>query len=186
LFIGFFVYRELTVKKFWSATFSSILSIGVITMLIGGGTVLARYLIRVGAAQQVANFMMGMFSSKVMILLAMNVFFLILGMFLDGTPILILGVPLILPLMQQLEMNLVHLGAIIIVNVGLGVVTPPFAMSIFVGSRLSGCSYAELVPIMMKFLIFVGIPILLLTTYIPALSCWLPTVLLGPQMVGPW
>jgi C4-dicarboxylate transporter DctM subunit len=185
-FIGVFVYRELTAKKFWSATFTSILSIGVITMLIGGGTVLARYLIRVGAAQQVANFMLGMFSSKILILLAMNVFFLILGMFLDGTPILILGVPLILPLMQQLEMNLVHLGAIIIVNVGLGVVTPPFAMSIFVGSRLSGCSYAELVPIMMKFLIFVGIPVLLLTTYIPALSCWLPTVVLGPQMVGPW
>ncbi len=185
-FVGFFVYRELTVKNFWSATFTSILSIGVITMLIGGGTVLARYLIRVGAAQEVANFMLGMFSSKIMILLAMNVFFLILGMFLDGTPILILGVPLILPLMQHLDMNLVHLGAIIIVNVGLGVVTPPFAMSIFVGSRLSGCSYAELVPIMLKFLIFVGIPVLLLTTYIPALSCWLPTFVLGPQVVGPW
>ncbi|MGI6253542.1 MAG: TRAP transporter large permease [Aminivibrio sp.] len=184
--IGIFVYRELTAKKFWSATFTSILSIGVITMLIGGGTVLARYLIRVGAAQQVANFMLGMFDSKVMILLAMNVFFLILGMFLDGTPILILGVPLILPLMQQLDMNLVHLGSVIIVNVGLGVVTPPFAMSIFVGSRLSGCSYAELVPIMMRFLLFVGIPVLLLTTYIPALSCWLPELVLGPQMVGKW
>ena len=185
-FVGFFVYRELTAKKCWSATFSSILSIGVIAMLIGGGTVLARYLIRMGVAQQVAGFMLGMFSSKAMILIAMNVFFLILGMFLDGTPILILGVPLVLPLMQQLGVNLVHLGAIIIVNVGLGVVTPPFAMSIFVGSRLSGCSYPQLVPIMMKFLIFVGIPALLLTTFVPALSCWLPTAVLGPQIVGPW
>lgn len=186
LFVGFCVYRELTAKKFWSATFSSLLSLGVIAMLIAGGTVLARYLIRVGAAQQVAGFMLGMFSSKTMILFAMNVFFLILGMFLEGAPMLILGVPLILPLMQDLGVNLVHLGAIIIVNVGLGVVTPPFAMSIFIGSRLSGCSYGELVPIMLKFLFFVGIPVLLLTTYIPALSCWLPTVVLGPLIVGPW
>jgi tripartite ATP-independent transporter DctM subunit len=186
LIVGFGVYRELTLKKFWSATISSLLSLGVITMLIGGGTVLARYLIRVGAAQQVAGFMLGMFSSKAMILFAMNVFFLILGMFLEGAPMLILGVPLILPLMQDLGVNLVHLGAVIIVNVGLGVVTPPFAMSIFIGSRLSGCSYGDLVPIMMKFLFFVGIPVLLLTTYIPALSCWLPTLILGPQIVGSW
>ena len=185
-FVGFCVYRELDFKSFWRSTFSSILSVGVIVMLIGGGTVLARYLIRIGVAQQIASFMLGAFSSKTMILLAMNLFFLLLGMFLDGTPILILGVPLILPLMTQLGMNLVHLGAIIIVNIGLGVVTPPFAMSIFVGSRLSGCSYTELVPIMMKYLLYVGIPTLLLTTYIPALSCWLPTLLLGPQVVGAW
>ncbi|MDR1649572.1 MAG: TRAP transporter large permease [Synergistaceae bacterium] len=186
LFVGFCVYRELNLKTFWSATMSSLLSLGVIAMLIGGGTVLARYLVRVGAAQQVAGFMLSMFSSKPMILLTMNVFFLILGMFMEATPMLILGVPLILPLMQGLGMNLVHLGAVIIVNVGLGVITPPFAMSIFIGSRLSGCSYGELVPIMIKFLLFVGIPVLLLTTYIPALSCWLPTVVLGPQVVGRW
>ncbi|MDR1979122.1 MAG: hypothetical protein LBQ42_10370 [Synergistaceae bacterium] len=68
----------------------------------------------------------------------------------------------------------------------LGVITPPFAMSIFIGSRLSGCSYAELLPIMLKFFFLVGIPVLLLTTYIPALSCWLPSVVLGPLVVGVW
>ena len=121
-----------------------------------------------------------------MIMLMVNILLLIMGMFIDGIPILILAVPLILPLMKELDVNLVHLGAIVILNVGLGVITPPFAMSIFVGSRLSGCSYGELVPIMMKFLLLVGIPVLLLTTYIPALSCWLPTVILGPNVVGPW
>ena len=185
-FVGFCVYRDLNLKGAWNATRSSLLSLGVIAMLIAGGTVLARYTIRVGIAQIISSTMMNAFHSKALILLAMNVFFLILGMFLEGAPILILGVPLILPLMQQLGMNMVHLGAVLIVNVGLGVVTPPFAMSIFIGSRLSGCSYGELVPIMMKFLFFVGIPILLLTTYIPALSCWLPTLLLGQQMVGAW
>lgn len=97
-------------------------------------------------------------------------------MFIDGIPILILAVPMILPLISQLDMNLVHLGSMIIVNVGLGVVTPPYAVSIFVGSRLSGVSYGELVKPMLLFLLIVGIPTLLLTTFIPALSCWLPTL----------
>ncbi len=184
--IGFFVYRELTRQRLWNATFSSLVSMGVIAILIASGTVFARYLIKIGVAQDVANLMLGMFESKTMILLSVNIFLLLLGMFIDGTPILILAVPLILPLMKELNVNLVHLGAIVILNVGLGVVTPPFAMSIFVGTRLSGCSYTDLVPIMLRFLIFVGIPVLLLTTYIPALSCWLPTVLLGSQVVGPW
>ena len=87
-----------------------------------------------------------------MIMLMVNVLLLIMGMFIDGIPILILAVPLSC-LMKELDVNLVHLGAIVILNVGLGVITPPFAMSIFVGSRLSGCSYGELVPIMMKFLL---------------------------------
>ena len=100
--------------------------------------------------------------------------------------ILILAVPPILPLANQLGINLVHLGSIMIVNIGLGVMTPPFAMSIFVGSRLSGVSAGELIPPMMRYLFCVGIPVLLLTTYIPFLSCWLPTLALGTQIVGPW
>jgi tripartite ATP-independent transporter DctM subunit len=186
LMVGFFFYKELTPKTFWSATLSSLLSIGVIASMIGSGTVFGRYLTRVSVAQEVARFMFTLFSSKIMILMMVNVFLLILGMLMDGVPVMILSIPLLLPLMQELDVNLVHLGSMVIVNIGLGVVTPPFAMSIFIGSRLSGCTYGELVPIMMKFLFFVGIPVLLLTTYIPALSCWLPTLLLGPQVVGAW
>jgi len=186
LFVGFFVYRELTLKKFWGATFSTLISMGVIVVLIAGGTVFARYLVRVGVAQDLANFMLGMFDSRILILLAVNIFFLFIGMFIEAAPVLILGVPLVLPLMQAIDMNLVHLGAIVIVNIGLGVMTPPFAMSIFIGSRLSGCSYSELLPIMMKFFLWVGLPVLLLTTYVPALSLWLPTQVLGAQVVGPW
>jgi tripartite ATP-independent transporter DctM subunit len=186
LFVGVFLYRELTLRAFWTATFSSLLSIGVIASLIASGTVFARYLTRIGVAQEVAAFMFDMFDSKVMILLSINVFLLFLGMLMDGVPVMILAVPLILPLAQGLGVNLVHLGSIVVVNIGLGVVTPPFAMSIFVGSRLSKCPYMALLPIMLKFLLFIGIPVLLLTTYIPALSCWLPTLLLGPQVVGTW
>jgi TRAP-type C4-dicarboxylate transport system permease large subunit len=115
-----------------------------------------------------------------------NVLLLILGMFIDGIPILIVVVPLILPLIKDIDMNLVHLGAVIVVNIGIGVITPPYAISIFVGSRLSGVSYDKLVKPMLLFLFIVALPVLLLTTYIPALSCWLPTLILGSKVVGAW
>ena len=59
-------------------------------------------------------------------------------------------------------------------------------MSLFVGTRLSGCTYMELAKIVLLFFVLVGIPVLLLTTYVPALSCWLPTIVLGPEVVGSW
>jgi len=186
LMVGFFIYRQLSLGNLRKAVMSTLVSIGMIGLLIAAGTVFTRFLIREGAAQVLAESILGLFDSKVMILLSLNVFLLILGMFIDGIPILILAVPMVLPLIAELNMNLVHLGSMIIVNVGLGVITPPYAISIFVGSRLSGVPYGELVKPMMLFLFIVGIPVLLLTTYIPALSCWLPTLLLGEQIVGPW
>jgi tripartite ATP-independent transporter DctM subunit len=186
MIVGYFVYRELTIEGTRRALYSSILSIGVVIVLIATGTVFGRYLIKIGVAQMVANYAMSLFHTKAMILMSMNVVLLILGMFIDGTPILVLAVPLFLPLMQQLGVNLVHLGSIVILNIGLGVITPPFAMSLFVGTRLSGCTYMELVKIVLLFFFLVGIPVLLLTTYVPALSCWLPTIVLGPEVVGSW
>lgn len=186
LIVGFFVYRQLTLPGLNRAIHSSLVSIGVIALLIASGTVLGRYLVRAGVAQQLAELMLGLFDSKALILLSMNAFLLLMGMFVEAIPILILSVPLVLPLMAKLGVNMVHLGAICIVNVGLGVITPPFAMSIFVGTRLSGSTYQELVPIILKYLFWVGIPVLLLTTYIPALSCWLPALVLGDKAVGAW
>jgi TRAP-type C4-dicarboxylate transport system permease large subunit len=132
------------------------------------------------------QFILSISNNKYAILFMMNILLLILGMFIDGIPILIITVPLLVPIAQALGVNLVHLGAIIVFNVGLGVVTPPYAISIFVGTRLANVPYGELVPPMMVFLFLVGIPTLLLTTYIPWLSLWLPTLILGRQVVGAW
>ena len=184
--VGFFIYRDLKLGNFVKAMTSTVITLGMIALLLGGGTVLTRFLTRQGVAQSLAAFMLGLFHSKYLILISINAFLLLLGMFLDGIPILILAVPLILPLAKELNINLVHLGSMIILNIGLGVMTPPFAMSIFVGSRLSGVPAGELIKPMMLFLVLVGIPVLLLTTYIPFLSCWLPTIALGHQIVGPW
>jgi tripartite ATP-independent transporter DctM subunit len=184
--IGLWVYRKLHKKDIWLATYSALTTLGMICVLIAFGTVFARVLIREEVAQAVALSIIGLFQSKVLILLMMNLFLLILGMFIDGFPILIIAVPLLLPLIANLDVNLVHLGAIIVVNIGIGVVTPPYAVSIFVASRLAEISYDELVKPMMWYLFLVALPVLFLTTFIPALSCWLPTLILGSKVVGTW
>ena len=184
--IGLFVYRQLKGKNFWAVCRTTIVTLGMISLLLSFGTVFTRLLIREGVAQAMADSLIGAFESKYLVLFMMNILLLVLGMFIDGIPILIIAVPLIMPLVDQIGVNMVQLGAIVVVNVGLGVVTPPYAMSIFVGSKLADVPYEQLVRPMMLFLFFVGLPVLLLTTYLPALSCWLPTLAVGPDIVGAW
>ena len=96
IIVGFLVYGDLTMKRFWAAILGSIMTVGMIDLMMATGTVFTRLMIREGVAQTVASGILGIFDSKVMILLAMNAFLLLLGMFIDGTPILILAVPMIL------------------------------------------------------------------------------------------
>jgi tripartite ATP-independent transporter DctM subunit len=184
--VGFFMYREMNVRSLWANAHTTLVTLGMITLLLGFGTVFTRLLIREGVGQAMTDIIFGFSQNKYLVLALMNILLLVFGMFIDGIPILIIVVPLILPLVTKIDMNLVQLGAIIIVNVGLGVVTPPYAISIFVGSRLADVPYIDLVKPMMIFLLLVGIPVLLLTTYVPALSLWLPTLFLGPRIVGAW
>ncbi|MDH4265711.1 MAG: TRAP transporter large permease [Deltaproteobacteria bacterium] len=184
--VGFFMYREMNLKSFWFSSQGTIVTMGMFAFLLGFGTVFTRLLIREGVGEIMTQFILSISDNKYVILLMMNILLLILGMFIDGIPILITVVPLIMPLVKQLDVNMVHLGAIIVVNVGLGVVTPPYAISIFLGTQLSNVPYEDLVPPMLIFLLFVGIPVLLLTTFIPWLSLWLPTSVMGPKVVGPW
>jgi len=182
--VGFFMYREMSLKGFWNCSRNTVIAMGMLCFLLGFGTVFTRLLIREGIGELMTQFILSISDNKYFILLMMNILLLILGMFIDGIPIIIIVVPLVLPLIQKLDVNLVHLGAIVVVNIGLGVVTPPYAISIFLGTKLSSVPYEQLVPVMVIFLFAVGIPVLLLTTYIPALSVWLPTLVLGKMTVG--
>lgn len=186
VFVGMFVYRNMDSKSLWTGALTTLVTLGMITLLLGFGTVFTRMLIREGVGEAMTDLILGFSENRYIVLALMNILLLVFGMFIDGIPILIIVVPLILPLVTEVDVNLVQLGAIIIVNVGLGVVTPPYAVSIFVGSRLADVPYIDLVKPMMIFLLLVGIPVLLLTTYVPALSLWLPTIILGPRIVGAW
>ena len=122
--VGMFVYRNMDSKGLWTSALTTLVTLGMITLLLGFGTVFTRTLIREGVGEAMTDFILGFSENKYLVLALMNVLLLVFGMFIDGIPILIIVVPLILPLVTEVDVNLVQLGAIIIVNVGLGVVTP--------------------------------------------------------------
>lgn len=186
LLIGLFVYRKLKLKNTWEMTKETLTTLGMFAALLAFATVFVRVLIREGVAQSGAEFVMGVFTEPYLILLMLNIFVLILGMFIDGFPIMLVVVPLILPLVTGIGLNLVQLGAMVVINVGIGVITPPYAIALFVGSRLADVPYSQIVRPLLPFLFFVAIPVLFLTTYFPWLSLWLPTLVMGPKIVGPW
>jgi tripartite ATP-independent transporter DctM subunit len=186
LFIGLWVYRKLNMKNILLATRNSLITLGMIGLLIPFGTLMARIFAREGIAQIIIIAIMSFSQSKVLILLMMNLLLLILGMFIDGIPILILTVPLLVSIAANINVNLVHLGALVVINIGIGMISPPFAGSIFLGSRLSGVPYEKLLKPILLYLILVALPVLILTTFVPALSCWLPTLILGQKIVGVW
>jgi C4-dicarboxylate transporter, DctM subunit len=186
LLIGTFVYRKLDSKKLLSVTYDSVLTVGMIFILIAMGIVLGRTFARVGIAQVFIESMLGIAESKIVILLFVNLILFILGMFIDATPTMIILVPLMIPVMNFYEVNLVQFGAIFVVAEGLAVITPPFAITLFATVRLSGVLYEKLIPPILLYLFLVGVPVLLLTTFIPAISCWLPTIIMGSRVVGSW
>jgi tripartite ATP-independent transporter DctM subunit len=186
LLVGLWVYRKLNMKNIFLCTQNCLVTLGVFAVLIPFGTILARTFALEGLTQAFAPLILNLFQNKVLILVAINLFLIILGMFIDNIPILILVTPLLIPIATSINMNFVHLGVVIILNAGIGMITPPYADAVFLGSRLTGIPFEKLLEPVLLYLCLVALPVLILTTYIPALSCWLPTLIMGTKIVGTW
>ena len=184
--IGLFVYRKLKLKRLWPLTVDVISIIGMTLVLLGFAAVFTRLMVREGVAQDLATLVMGIFHTKVLVLLVINLFLIVLGMFISAIATVLIIIPLLLPMVDPMGINLVHLGAIVVINVGIANVSPPFAPNIFLAAKLTNIPFEELLPSMLLYLFMACLPVLLITTYIPAVSCWLPTLAMGSKIVGPW
>ena len=168
----------------WRVFADSASTSAMVIILVGCGMLFSRVLLRVGVAEAAAALIMGISENPIIILLSINILLLILGMFMESICIMVIIVPLLLPLFDTIGLNLVHAGAICVLNLGIGMVTPPFAATLFVGSRVSRVPLLTLAKPTLVFVLLGAIPTLLLTTYIPGLSLWLPVILCGPRIVG--
>jgi len=184
LVIGVFVYRGLGRHNLGTVFYEAGGTIGMIVILVGFGMFFSRVLLRVGVAESLVGLILGITENKFLILLLINGLLLLLGMFMESICILLITVPLLLPLFDLIEMNLVHAAAVICINIGIGQVTPPFAVGLFVGARISNVPVHEIAKPAILFIVLGAVPVLLLTTYIPQLSLWLPTIICGPEIVG--
>jgi tripartite ATP-independent transporter DctM subunit len=125
------------------------------------------------------SWVLGVTHSPVMVLLILNVFLLIAGCLLDPTPILLITVPVITPLIMKVGIDPVHFGVVMVLNLMIGLLTPPVGLNIYIVSNIAGISFWRAVkgtaPFIVPLLVVLGI-----ITYVPETVLWLPRVILGP------
>ncbi len=176
LFLGFVVYRNLSLSDFIQALYRSGKLSGMILLLVGASAPFAWLITILNIPQVVTETITSMTSNKYLVLIYLNIFFLLMGMVLDATAnILILG-PIMIPVAHAFGINDIHFAMIMIVNLIIGLGTPPVGTVIFATVPLSGSTMEKISKAILPFIIG-EIIILMLITYIPFISMWLPRLL---------
>ena len=132
--------------------------------------------------QQVANTMLAAGFGPIMFLIIVNVILLIGGQFMEPSGLLVIVAPIVFPIAIQLGIDPIHLGIIMIVNMEIGMITPPVGLNLFVTSGVAGMSMMRVVKASLPFLAVLFV-FLIMVTYIPWLSTYMPNSVMGPEIV---
>ena len=178
LVIAWFVYRTLSWKDFKKCLLESAITSANTLFIIGTSTLFTYVLVREGVSTKIADFILSISSNPAVILLVINIVLLVLGMFMEPGAILTLMLPVLLPISKALNLDLVHFGVMMVLNLMIGQVTPPFGVCLFVISDVGKVKLDKLYKAILPFLIPLII-VLFMCTYIPGLVTWLPNLLLG-------
>jgi tripartite ATP-independent transporter DctM subunit len=179
ILVGIFIHRELKGGELWKAFCVSATTSGVICLMLFFVTILGRIYTMQQVPMKIADFLIGLSDNKYVVLFMVNVFLIIIGMLMDDLSGTMLSAPLLMPLMLKIGVHPVHFAAILGTNLGLGNVTPPTAPILYLGGRIGNVPINEYIKPALVFMIIGNIPIILLTTYIPDLSLWLPRLLMN-------
>jgi len=172
------IYRSLTLKKLVDAVLSAAVGTAVVMLMVGVSMTMSWLLASTGSVTAIAEAITGFSDNPVVLLLLFNILLLLLGTFLDITPGLLILTPIFLPVAVKLGISPVHFGIIITFNLCIGIATPPVGSTLFVAARVANVSLTKLTKPLLPMFAFM-IVALMLVTYIPSLSLWLPQVLLG-------
>jgi C4-dicarboxylate transporter DctM subunit len=132
--------------------------------------------------QQIASAMLSAGFGPIVFLIIVNVILLIGGQFMEPSGLLIIVAPLVFPIAIELGIDPIHLGIIMVVNMEIGMITPPVGLNLFVTSGVAGMPMMSVVRAALPFLGIMFI-FLIMVTYIPAISTWLPTLMMGPEII---
>ena len=166
-------YREMDFKTFYNLLADTMKSSATILFLIAASSIMAYVMARTGIPNAISRMIMGVSNDRYIILLIMNVFLLVMGMFLDLTPAVLIFVPIFLPIARRIGMSDVHFGLMLILNLGIGSVTPPVGSCLFVGCGVANVKIEGVTKYIVPIFITMVIS-LFLVTYIPQISLSLP------------
>jgi C4-dicarboxylate transporter DctM subunit len=169
LIISLFIYKSLKFKDLKGIMKDTITTAAPVLLVVSAATVFGRVLTLMQAPQQIATALMATFSSKVAILLMINVFLLFVGMVMETLAAILILTPIFLPIVTALGVDPIHFGVIMVVNLAIGFVTPPVGMNLYVASSLTNIPVMEIAKKAIPF-IAAFILALLLITFVPEIS----------------
>jgi tripartite ATP-independent transporter DctM subunit len=170
--VAVFVYRSLGWKGFFDASINAIKTTSLVLLIIGAAAAFAWVLALTEVPLRLSGLLLAMSDNPIVILLIVNLILLLLGTFMDMAPLIVITTPIFLPVVSDLGMDPVQFGIMLILNLGLGLVTPPVGTALFVGCSVGGIRIEDtlrsIAPFYLPFLL-----VLLAVTFIPSLSLFL-------------
>ncbi|MEO0899996.1 MAG: TRAP transporter large permease subunit [Bacteroidota bacterium] len=170
-----FVYKELSWKDLPGIFLSSVGTTAIVMLLIGTSMSMSWIMAYENIPQNITELLLSISDSKIVILLIINLILLFVGIFMDMTPAVLIFTPIFLPVVTELGMDPTHFGIIMILNLCIGLCTPPVGSVLFVGVGVAGTTIQKIIkPLLPLFLAM--IVALIIVTYVPWLSLWLPSL----------
>ncbi len=176
LFVGLVVSRNLGWRDLYEVFRDASVSTAVVMVVVAFAGLFSWTGSTMGIMDRAAAALVGLSANPVVILLLLNVMLLVAGMLLDAISIYYVFLPILLPLMKQFGWDPIWFGVMMTMNLAIGTITPPVAVNLYVASHISGASMTEISRWAMPFVVAL-VAALLLVTYVPALSLWLPDAL---------
>lgn len=176
LFLSVIVYRELTLKDIYAAIQQTVADSAGILVIICGAAAFSWLVTMMGMTNALAQMLTSLTSNKYIMLLILNIAFLIIGMFMEALAVMTITIPFLIPLMQSFAIDPVHLGVVLVLNLMIGLCTPPVGTSLFICAKTANISIERMYKAILPFLIPLII-VLLMITYIPGIVTILPSLM---------
>ena len=170
------IYRAFKIKDIPRIVLEAAKTTGIITFMIGLSSIMSWAMAFTGIPDMIASAILGLTTNKFLILLLINVLLLVVGTFMDVTPAILIFTPILLPICKSLGMDAIHFGILLCFNLSIGTITPPVGTILFTGCRVGGTTIESVIKTLLPYFGVILIA-LLLVTYIPQISMFLPHIL---------
>lgn len=175
LILSVCIYKSIKIKDLPQILTDTAIMTAIVMLIIGASSVLSFVLSFTGLPQAISSALLGISSNKIVILLIINITLLIVGTFMDMAPALLIFTPIFLPVVKSLGMDPIQFGVMMVMNLSIGTITPPVGSVLFVGCSVSKLQVEDVIKRLLPFFGVIVIALLLIT-FMPVFSMWLPEI----------
>lgn len=174
--VSYFIYKDLKLKDMYKILLDSALTTSMVFFIIANAMIFSHFLTDESIPRYITEMILDANVGPIMFLMIVNVLLFIMGQFMEPSSVVMITVPLLLPIATALGIDPIHFGVVMVVNMELGMITPPVGLNLFVASGITGLSLKDIVisVIPWSLIILVG---LIIITYVPIISLWLPSLM---------